>query len=117
MAQGLQLVSRAAFDLTRAYGASWIQELRMVAIPSSLPYVFAVTRLAVPRALLGVMIADWLATGTGLGNLMNQSRGYLDYGMIWALAVTSVNFSILFYQAVALVEERVLAWVGMSGRR
>ena len=116
MAQGLQLVPRAAFDLTRAYGASWFQELYMVAIPSALPYVFAATRLAVPRALLGVMIAEWLATGVGLGNLLNQSRGYLDYGMIWAVAVVSVILSILFYQAVTMVERRVLARAGMWGR-
>ena len=116
MAQGLQLVPRAAFDLTRAYGASWLQELYMVAIPSALPYVFAATRLAVPRALLGVMIAEWLATGVGLGNLLNQSRGYLDYGMIWAVAVVSVILSILFYQAVTMVERRVLARAGMWGR-
>ena len=116
MAQGLQLVPRAAFDLTRAYGASWLQELYMVAIPSALPYVFAATRLAVPRALLGVMIAEWLATGVGLGNLLNQSRGYLDYGMIWAVAVVSVILSILFYQAVTVVERRVLARAGMWGR-
>ena len=116
MAQGLQLVPRAAFDLTRVYGASWLQELYMVAIPSALPYVFAATRLAVPRALLGVMIAEWLATGVGLGNLLNQSRGYLDYGMIWAVAVVSVILSILFYQAVTVVERRVLARAGMWGR-
>ena len=116
MAQGLQLVPRAAFDLTRAYGASWFQELYMVAIPSALPYVFAATRLAVPRALLGVMIAEWLATGVGLGNLLNQSRGYLDYGLIWAVAVVSVILSILFYQAVTMVERRVLARAGMWGR-
>ena len=116
MAQGLQLVPRAAFDLTRVYGASWLQELYMVAIPSALPYVFAATRLAVPRALLGVMIAEWLATGVGLGNLLNQSRGYLDYGMIWAVAVVSVILSILFYQTVSAVERRVLVRAGMWGR-
>ena len=116
IAQGLQLVPRAAFDLTRVYGSSWLQDLRLVAIPSSLPYIFAATRLAVPRALLGVMIAEWLATGVGLGNLLNQSRGYLDYGMIWAVAVVSVLLSILFYQAVALFENVVLGRLGMASR-
>ena len=116
IAQGLQLVPRAAFDLTRVYGSSWLQDLRLVAVPSSLPYIFAATRLAVPRALLGVMIAEWLATGVGLGNLLNQSRGYLDYGMIWAVAVVSVILSILFYQAVALLEAAVLGRLGMAGR-
>ena len=80
LAQGLALVPRSAEDLPRAYGASRWTEMRMVTIPASLPYLFAATRLTVPRALLGVMIAEWLATGKGLGNLLNQSRGFLDYG-------------------------------------
>jgi ABC-type nitrate/sulfonate/bicarbonate transport system permease component len=116
IAQGLQLVPRAAFDLVRAYGATWTKELRLVAIPSALPWLFAAARLAVPRALLGVMIAEWLATGTGLGNLLNQSRGYLDYGMIWSVALVSVVISIAFYQAVAWLESAVLARLGMLGR-
>ncbi|KJS17080.1 MAG: ABC transporter permease [Hoeflea sp. BRH_c9] len=113
MAQGLSMVPRAALDVPRAYGASLFTQLRLVSVPASLPYLFAATRLAVPRALLGVMIAEWLATGTGLGNLLNQSRGYLDYGMIWAVAVVSVLMSVVFYQCVVLIERPVLARRGM----
>lgn len=114
MAQGLLLVPRAALDVPRAYGASIVTQLRLVSVPASLPYLFAATRLTVPRALLGVMIAEWLATGTGLGNLLNQSRGYLDYGMIWAVAVGSVLISVLFYQLVVVVERRTLRRLGMA---
>jgi ABC-type nitrate/sulfonate/bicarbonate transport system permease component len=106
IAQGLQLVSRAAFDLCRAYGASPLRELWLVALPSALPFLLAAAKLAVPRALLGVMIAEWLATGRGLGNLMNQSRGFLDYGMIWTVAIVSVLISLVFYQAIVLAERR-----------
>ena len=113
LAQGISMVPRAALDLPRAYGASAWKELRLVSIPHSLPYLFAATRLTVPRALLGVMIAEWLATGRGLGNLLNQSRGYLDYGMIWTVAAVSVLVSIAFYQFVVLVERRVLDRLGM----
>ena len=114
MAQGLLMVPGAALDVPRAYGADIVKQLRLVSVPSSLPYLFAATRLTAPRALLGVMIAEWLATGTGLGNLLNQSRGYLDYGMIWAVAVVSVLLSVLFYQAVVVVERRVLGRFGMA---
>ena len=86
-----------------------------MSIPSALPYLFAAARLTVPRALLGVMIAEWLATGKGLGNLLNQSRGYLDYGMIWTVAAISVILSIALYQLVVLIERRVLANMGMRG--
>lgn len=114
LAQGLALVPRAAFELVRAYGASSLAELRLVAAPGALPYLFTAARLAVPRALLGVMIAEWLATGTGLGNLLNQARGYLDYGMIWTVALVSVLVSVLFYQLVSLLERRVLRRFGIG---
>jgi ABC-type nitrate/sulfonate/bicarbonate transport system permease component len=113
IAQGLTLVPKAARDLPKAYGAPRSRELRLVTLPASLPYVFAALRLAVPRALLGVMIAEWLATGTGLGNLLNQSRGYLDYGMIWTVAAVSVLLSIIFYHMVVLCERWLLAKLGM----
>jgi ABC-type nitrate/sulfonate/bicarbonate transport system permease component len=60
------------------------------------------------------MIAEWLATGTGLGNLLNQSRGYLDYGMIWTVAMVSVLLSVFFYEVVASIERRVLGRMGMQ---
>ena len=70
--------------------------------------------MTVPRALLGVMIAEWLATGKGLGNLLDQSRGYLDYGMIWTVAAVSVLLSIIFYQLVVYTEQKVLGKLGMK---
>jgi ABC-type nitrate/sulfonate/bicarbonate transport system permease component len=108
IAQGLLLVPPAALDLPRAYGASVWKQMRLVSIPASLPYLLAAARLTVPRALLGVMIAEWLATGTGLGNLLNQSRGYMDYGMIWTVAVTSVIISVALYQLVGVAERLLL---------
>lgn len=68
----------------------------------------------VPRALLGVMIAEWLATGRGLGNLLNQSRGYLDFGMIWTVAFVSVLLSVVLYQLVVAIERKVLRRLGMQ---
>ena len=114
IAQGMSMVPRAALDVPRAYGATKRQQLTLITIPASLPYLFAAMRLAAPRALLGVMIAEWLATGTGLGNLLNQSRGYLDYGMIWTVAVVSVLVAIAFYQAVVLIERWTLQRLGMK---
>lgn len=114
LAQGIALVPRRAEDLPRAYGATRWTTMRMVVIPAALPYLFAATRLTVPRALLGVMIAEWLATGRGIGNLLNQSRGYLDYGMIWSVAAISVILSVFFYQLVVVTERLVLGRLGMA---
>jgi ABC-type nitrate/sulfonate/bicarbonate transport system permease component len=114
LVQGIQRVPQSVLDLPRAYGASAWTEMRIVSIPAALPYLFAATRLTVPRALLGVMIAEWLATGTGLGNLLNRSRGYLDYSMIWTVAAVSVLLSVAIYYLVLIVERRTLVRLGMQ---
>jgi len=114
IAQGLALVPRSALDVARAYGGNWWTEIRLVGAIAALPYLFAAARLAAPRALLGVMIAEWLATGTGLGNLLNQSRGYLDYGMIWSVAVIAVLVAVLFYIVVSWIEAATLKRMGMG---
>jgi ABC-type nitrate/sulfonate/bicarbonate transport system permease component len=80
--------------------------MRLVALPASLLWLFASARLALPRALLGVMIAEWLATGRGLGILLNQSRGYLDHGMIWSVALVSVLLAVALYQIATSIEVR-----------
>ena len=108
ISQGLAQVPRASLDLLDVYGASRLQKLLKVSLPMSLPYLCAAARLVAPAALLGVMMAEWLATGYGLGNLLNTARGELDYGMIWAVAFVALAVSVGFYQLVKLVEEAVL---------
>jgi sulfonate transport system permease protein len=62
-----------------------------------------------PRALLGVLIAEWLATGVGIGNLLNQSRGSLDYTMIWSVALISVLVAVGLHQIAAFLERRLIS--------
>jgi sulfonate transport system permease protein len=112
ISQGLALVPRAALDLPRAYGAPWWKEIWIVAAPASLPHLFAAARLGAARALLGVMIAEWLATGRGLGALLNQARGRLDYAMIWSVAVVAVLTSVALYQMLLAAERFTLRRFG-----
>jgi sulfonate transport system permease protein len=107
LSQGLALVPRAARDVVRAYGANAWTELALVALPHAMPHLFTAAKLVAPRALLGVMISEWLLSGTGLGNLLNVSRGQLEYGMVWAGACVSVLIAVAAYQAVSLIERLV----------
>ena len=60
------------------------------------------------------MIAEWLATGKDRGNLVHQSRGYLDFGRIWAVAITTVLLSVRLCAVLLVVERRVLAHLDMT---
>lgn len=104
ISQALSSVSPAAVDVVSVSGGGRVKSLRYVGLPGSVPALVTAARLAAPRALLGVMIAEYLATGNGLGNLLNESRGRLDYGMIWTVATTSVVVAVLITQLIGVIE-------------
>jgi len=107
LSQGFALVPRPARELVEVYGGNRTKELALVSVPYAASYVFAAAKLVAPRALLGVMVSEWLLSGKGLGNLINASRGLLDYDMVWAGTVTSILIAVVAYQVVTLMERLI----------
>jgi ABC-type nitrate/sulfonate/bicarbonate transport system permease component len=107
LSQALKATPSAAMDVVRLYRASPFQTLRLITLPYLTPFLFAAARLIAPTALLGVMTAEWLATGEGFGGLMNEARGNLDYGMIWTVAFIIVAASTGLYQMILTIERIV----------
>jgi ABC-type nitrate/sulfonate/bicarbonate transport system permease component len=108
----LRATPQASIDLCRAYGASQVTTMRKVQLPNALPAIFASLRIAAPLALVGALLAEWLATGHGLGYLMLQAQSLSNYNMLWSTVVLVTAFSLLLYTAISGVEKRVLIRYG-----
>lgn len=111
---GLRSAPANAFDLLTAYGAGETTVLRKVQLPYALPAIFASARIAAPGALLGAILAEWLATGQGLGDLMVTSSSTANYSMLWASVVLITATSILIYNLVSAIERPVIARFGVG---
>lgn len=109
---GLRAAPEQSIDLVHAYGGGTSAVLRKVALPAALPSLFASARIAAPAALLGAVLAEWLATGKGLGALMLSSTTTSSYDTLWAGVVALTLVSILVYGVIALIESAVLARFG-----
>jgi ABC-type nitrate/sulfonate/bicarbonate transport system permease component len=114
---GLRSTPRAAADLVTAYGGSQVSVLRKVALPSALPALFASARIAVPGAVIGALLAEWLATGKALGAYMENTQRMFDYGGVWASVVVITAVSVALYGVVGIVETVVLARYGPAPSR
>lgn len=112
VAHGLRSAPDAAFDLFSAYGATDWVVLRKARLPYALPAVFASARIAAPGALLGAILAEWLSTGQGLGDLMVTSSSTANYSMLWSAVVAITAVSVLIYNAVSAIERPVVARLG-----
>jgi ABC-type nitrate/sulfonate/bicarbonate transport system permease component len=114
---GLRSAPAAATDLCIAYGAGPVTTLRKVALPSALPSLFVSARISVPGAIIGALLAEWLATGQGLGYYMQQAQQTFDYGGVWASVVVITVASVALYALVGFIEAVVLARYGPAPAR
>jgi ABC-type nitrate/sulfonate/bicarbonate transport system permease component len=108
----LRATPAEAIDLCRAYGASPAATLRKVQLPVALPALFASLRIAAPLALVGALLAEWLATGEGLGNLMLLDMSTFKIDQLWSAVVLVTAYSLILYSAIGAVERAVLARFG-----
>ncbi|GAA3108561.1 ABC transporter permease [Nonomuraea salmonea] len=84
IAFGLRSASPQATDLIMAYGGTRMTVLRKVAVPTAMPSVFASARISVPASIIGALIAEWLATGEGIGAEILRAIGGFRYDEVWA---------------------------------
>jgi ABC-type nitrate/sulfonate/bicarbonate transport system permease component len=109
---GLRSASRQATDLVRAYGGSTWTTMRKVMIPSALPSFFTAARVSAPAAIVGALLAEWLATGKGIGYQLLRDVTTFDSDDLWASVVVVTLASLLIYSLINVLERFVLARFG-----
>lgn len=114
---GLRSVSQQSVDLVRVYGGSRLTVLRKVAVPTALPYFFASMRIAVPGAITGALLYEYLFTTTGLGAAVPAAKAAFDYQLIWGSTVFVTIVSVVFYTVATIIEAAVLSeWGPDAGK-
>ena len=109
---GLRSASPQATDLVRAYGGSTRTTMRKVMIPSALPSFFTAARVSAPAAIVGALLAEWLATGQGIGYQMLRDVTAFDSDDLWASVVVVTLVSLLIYSLINVLERFVMARFG-----
>ncbi len=112
LVQAMRGAPTAALDLVHACGGGPLNALRRVQLPAAIPALFAAARVAAPASFVGALLAEWLATGQGLGNLMVTSIASSSFDQLWAAVVLSTLVSALFYAAVTTLEGYVVVQFG-----
>jgi ABC-type nitrate/sulfonate/bicarbonate transport system permease component len=106
--RGFKSAPAESLDLIRAAGGTAVIELRKVQVPSALPSFFASLKIAVPGALFGTLLAEWIATGDGIGNQILVASTTAKYDEVWAGVVLITAATVALYEIVGLVESFVL---------
>jgi ABC-type nitrate/sulfonate/bicarbonate transport system permease component len=109
MTLGLGTAPQQSADLVNAYGGSERTTLLKVRLPYAVPALFASMRIAVPSAMVGALLGEWLLTTEGIGHYLAQRPSTFDYTGVWAAVALVTVVSLVLYAIVGLVETPVLA--------
>jgi NitT/TauT family transport system permease protein len=105
MSPGVELL-----DLSRAAGAGRIQVLLKLRMPASLPHVFESLRAAVPMAVLGAAVAEFVEGDGGLGYLLLASAFQMRMPLGFAALATLALIGLMLYWIVVMLECAVIPW-------
>jgi NitT/TauT family transport system permease protein len=110
--QGLRATDSRAEELFTQLAARRVQHFRLLALPSSLPYVFAGLKAASASAVLGAIIAEWSGGGgtRGLGQMMTNALFGFNVPLTWLTILTAAALAIGSYVVTATAERIVVRW-------
>jgi ABC-type nitrate/sulfonate/bicarbonate transport system permease component len=101
---GMRSPGRQLIDLTNSLGASRFATLLKVRLPSAVPGLISASKLALPAALSGVILTEFIATGTGIGDYINHGRANFRFNEMWAGISATLVASVLLYSLLAALE-------------
>jgi NitT/TauT family transport system permease protein len=105
----LHQVPPERLELFRMLGATRMQTLLRLKLPSGLPGILAGLRVAVVLALVGAVVGEFIGASRGLGALVIASQGMMDTPLMFAVLVLIAVLGMLVYQATLALERWLLA--------
>ncbi|CAN5560013.1 ABC transporter permease [soil metagenome] len=110
MADGLRSADADALNLLRSMGASRWQIMRIVRMPSSLPYLVSGARIAAAVSVIGAIVGEWVGASSGLGYLMTRAASQFLTARLFAAVAISAVIGITLFVIVALIGRMLVPW-------
>jgi NitT/TauT family transport system permease protein len=109
-AMGFQSVDEDIQRMARTFmGTRW-QIFWKVRMPNAMPYIFAGMKISITLAIIGVIVAEFVASQEGIGYLIKLAGGLLDTPLMLA-AITVLSIAgLALYWLIAVAEGRAVYW-------
>jgi NitT/TauT family transport system permease protein len=106
---GLSRTPSDLAELAQSLSASRWQAFVKVRLPGALPQIFVGLKVALPLAVIGVLLGELFGAGSGLGYIIATSGA--ETGQTFAAIILVAAMSIALYYLLVLVERLLLPWV------
>ena len=114
---GVVAVPKTLIEVGKSFVAPDLVILRRIILSATLPYIMAGIRLAVGRAVVAMVIAEFFTTISGLGAVIINSANNFDTATMFVPIIILMVMAIGLNWLIGWVERRVAPWQAeISGR-
>jgi ABC-type nitrate/sulfonate/bicarbonate transport system permease component len=108
--EGVRNADKILINVVRSFGAKEWDIARLVVVPNALPYIVTGVRLAIGRAVLGVVVAEFFGSEEGLGVIMVRAASGYQVDVVFAGVIVFAALSLLMTSLVKTIESRLGSW-------
>jgi len=107
---GVVAVPKTLIEVGKSFVAPDLVILRRIVLPATLPYIMAGIRLAVGRAVVAMVIAEFFTTISGLGAVIINSANNFDTATMFVPIIILMLLAVGLNSLIGFVERTVAPW-------
>ncbi|MBT4739093.1 MAG: ABC transporter permease, partial [Rhodospirillaceae bacterium] len=108
--EGVRAADLDLRNTARVLGANRWQLFFQVTLPNASPWITAGLRIAIPQALVGAVVAEFIASERGLGFRMMENTGQLAMEGVMGGVLILMMIVVILNSILDKVEDYVLRW-------
>jgi len=115
---GVKAVPKTLIEVGKSFVASPLAIMVNIVLPASVPYVMAGIRLAVGKAIIAMIVAEFFTAISGLGGIILTASNNFETAEMLAPIIVIMVFAVVITALLEKLERWVAPWhVETSGQR
>jgi ABC-type nitrate/sulfonate/bicarbonate transport system permease component len=106
----VRTVDPKLLKLARSFSSSEWRLFTTIILPSAVPFLLAGLRLAVGRAMIGIVVGELYGSAIGVGIMINKAGSLFQTDVVFVGVFTIVVAGLLLTELLRRIERRVEAW-------
>ena len=107
---GVHAVDRLLINVVRSLGGSESDLYFKVIFPSVLPYIVAGARIAVGRALIGVLVGEFFAASEGIGYAISRFGDLFALDRMFGCIIVIMVIAVVLTEGIRWTERTAFPW-------
>jgi NitT/TauT family transport system permease protein len=96
--------------VARSFSANDWRLFRSIILPGAVPFLLAGVRLAIGRAMIGIVVGEIYGSAAGIGMMINQAGSRFETDKVFVGVLTIAAAGVGLVELIRVIERRVDVW-------